>query len=255
MKWLRIIVVSMLIGVALPLIITPPAPAMAASTADVTVTFTPGLNRPGSPTLFTLTDLGAITVTGNWTIGTGNATHTMIRAARDTYPATIADGELMYYGENSTCNWTGFSIETTTYYFSAWSCNNVTGLYSIDYVTASIGGEGMEEISDSILSLTVAFQTFTLSIGDILMALLLIGIAFLSFTRKDMIIYIVSGLITLAIGALWFDDYLLIAIAVMGLGLYQIILAVIEAVTAGGSSRGFSQFKGAYNALKGAFRR
>lgn len=253
MKWLKIIIVSVLIGTVLP-IVTPPSPAMAATTADVLVTATPGFGIPGAVTGFTLVDLGAITVTGNWTAGTANATHTLIRAARDTYPATVTDGELMYYGGNTTCNWTGFSLETTTYYFSAWSYNEGTDLYSIEYVTASIGGEGMEDISDSILDLSVTFQGFVTTFGDILLALLLIGLAFLAFTKKDMILYIVSGLITLSIGALWFDDYLLIAIAAVGLGVYQIILAVVEAVTAGGSSRGVSQFKGVFNAIKGVFK-
>ena len=205
MKWLRIAVASILIGAVLPLIVTPPAPAMAATTADVLVTATPGLGVPGTPTGFTLVDLGAITVTGNWTV-TGNATHTMIRAARDTYPETTTEGELMYYGENTTANWTGFSLETTTYYFSAWSYNSGSGLYSLDYATASIGGEGMEGISESIENFTTLL-TGSLENFVILLIILvpLIFFSIMAFWKENSLMFMLAGGVSILAGFCCYD--------------------------------------------------
>lgn len=261
MKWLKLFVVSVVIGAIIP-IVTPSSPALASTTADVTVTFTPnsGSGIPSIPISLTLTDLGAVTVTGNWTMGSVNATHIMIRASREDYPSTITDGELMYFGSNTSTNWTGFCLEINEYHFSAWSYNSGSGLFSTSYITESIGGDGLESVSESLDGLTLSFQGFTVTIEDILLCILLIGITLIAFRERenmllDIVLYVISGMIAFAIGALWFDDYRLIAIAIVGLGLFQLVLATTTALQSGGPSKGFSQFKGVYNAIRGAFRR
>jgi hypothetical protein len=110
------------------------------------------------PSDFTLTDLGAITITANWTTGIGS-TYTMIRASRSAFPASPTDGELVYYGDATSTNSTGWDLDVITGYFSAWGyqADNVT--YSATYATASIGGEGMTGISDALESLSTAFTT------------------------------------------------------------------------------------------------
>lgn len=140
------------------------------------------------PTDFTLTDLGTITVSGNWTPGV-NSTYTMIRVSRSGYPSTTDGGELAYYGDGTTDNWSGYALETITYYFSAWGygADNVT--CSIDYTTGKIGGEGM-------VGLTVSL-TFLGIIGMPLFFLAAVP------RSKNLLLSITAALFWFAIGIWW----------------------------------------------------
>jgi hypothetical protein len=69
-----------------------------------------------APTDFILTDLGAITINAAWVKG-GGSTYSMLRVSRTDFPATVTDGELVYYGENVTDNTSGYSLDTNTYFF------------------------------------------------------------------------------------------------------------------------------------------
>lgn len=257
MKWLKIVLVSLLIGAALPLVVETPSPVSADVTnADVLITVTPGFGIPGLITGFTLTDLGAITVTGNWTVPV-SATHVMIRSARDDYPSTTTTGELMYYGDNTTENWTGFSLETTAYYFSLWTYNATSGFYSSTYLTASVGGEGMEVIAESIGDLTVTFESINSTLLFIVELVLILGLLFLAFTRKEsdsrMILFLVSGIVTILVAAGWASEYPGIACVLGGFSIFMIIKSLLIAMQSGGQARGFSQFRGVWNQIKGVF--
>lgn len=102
-----------------------------------------------APTGFTVNDLGAITLEFTWTTGTG-ANYTMIRGARDYYPALITEGELIYYGPAESYNSTGYALDVTEYLFSAWGFWSDNTSHSTDYATASEGGALMSELADAI---------------------------------------------------------------------------------------------------------
>jgi asparagine N-glycosylation enzyme membrane subunit Stt3 len=94
---------------------------------------------------------------------------------------------------------------------------------------------------------------------DIAEILLLIGITSLALWKKDetltdIVFYIVSGVIAFYLGGSWMDDYRLVALMIVGLGLFQIILAVYMAFRAGGPAKGFSQFRGVWNSIRGVFK-
>lgn len=81
---------------------------------------------------------------------------------------------------------------------------------------------------------------------------LLLGMVYLSFSRGDMILQIVSGLVTFFIALLWFEDYTGISFVLIGLSAYQLIWqSLIPAVTGSGPSRGWSQFKALYYKVRG----
>jgi len=73
--------------------------------------------------------------------------------------------------------------------------------------------------------------------------LLLIGILILAFWQKDMIIWLISGLVTIFLSVLWIDDYTGVVIAFWCLGVYQLLKAAMMALEVGGPARGLSQFK------------
>jgi len=94
------------------------------------------------PTNLILTDLGANTITVEWVKGV-NTTNTMVRTSRTDYPATVSDGELLYYDTGTTVNVTGWNLDFSTLYVSAWGYDVDDISYSDDYTTATIGGEIM----------------------------------------------------------------------------------------------------------------
>lgn len=69
-----------------------------------------------APTNFTLTDLGAITIGMTWDMGAG-ANYTMIRVSRTGYPTNVTDGELAYYGPDSTANTSGYDLTINNFFF------------------------------------------------------------------------------------------------------------------------------------------
>ena len=108
------------------------------TSANFTTTATPIVLDP--PTNFIAVDMGSTTANLTWTTGIG-ALQTLIRASRIGFPTSITDGELVYIGAGIYTNDIGLSLDTTTYYYSAWSENS--GNYSLTYATASVGGKGM----------------------------------------------------------------------------------------------------------------
>jgi hypothetical protein len=113
-----------------------------------------------APTNFTLTDFGAITIGANWTMGIGS-TYTIIVISRSVYPSSIADGELFYRGDAVAYNGTGYNLENTIYYASAWGIAADNTTFSTTYTTASIGGNNMIYLFLSLLALGLTIAMFT----------------------------------------------------------------------------------------------
>ena len=208
------------------------------------------------PEGFTLTDLGAITVTANWTTGTG-ATYTMVRASRTDYPATPDDGEFIYYGSGTSVNSTGYDLDVIGYYFSAFAylADNVT--YGSEYATASIGGEGMTELAESVDGLTTVFGGMATTAEMLFGLFLAVGLFTLTLVIKDwetkLVLLVISGLAAVYVGLEWLASSPILCIVITGLGTFQLIQAVVLALSTGGQSKGFSQFKGIVSNIKGWF--
>lgn len=81
--------------------------------------------------------------------------------------------------------------------------------------------------------------------------ILFLGILGLAFWQKDMILFLISGIITILIGVLWIDDYAGVSVALWGLGTYQILKGLLMALVSDKPSRGLSQFKGLWHRARG----
>jgi len=152
------------------------------------------------PDPFTLTDLGAITINANWTPG-AFAGYTMIRASRVAYPDSITSGELIYYGDNTSANFSGYALDLSTYYVSAWSFESDNITHSDIYTMASIGGESMAdmvtqwEILNSLLS-TMSTDILSLlsTMSTNLFAFVLpIFLMIIAVWRRTWLLYVLAG--------------------------------------------------------------
>ncbi len=157
----------------------------------------------GAPTNLTLTDLGAITVSANWTPGL-SSTYTMLRASYNDYPASTTEGELMYYGSDNSIGLASFALETTKYYFVAigYHSDNITCSY--EYARAIIGGEDMETLAENVGIIGSALSTFLTGVLPIVEAIwqfLIAGaIIGLAFWRKNIFLYILATPVSLVYG-------------------------------------------------------
>lgn len=202
------------------------------------------------PTGFVLADMGAITVSANWT-KSGTANYTMLRGSRDDYPADVDKGELIYYGPLSSANYTGVPLDTITLFVSAWGYGSDNSTHSTTYATASIGGDVMDiNITGATITVDSAITSvLTMGVG----VLLVVGLFAIAVSKRDLVIYAVSGLVTLFISLTWIDSFAGVSIAMMFLAAYQLFQSCHMALSSGGGSRGWSQVKGFYNKVKGGF--
>lgn len=188
-----------------------PAYAYDWTPADVTVTYhmTGGMTPI---TDLTLTDLGFVSVSANWTPG---GTYTMLRGLRDGIPSSITDGELIYYGPSSTVNITGMQLDLYDYGVAAWTyaADNVTYLESYD--TATIGGDGVDEIANeitgiatSVNDLSTTFGGFsTLLTGTIIPIALLLIITFFGYWHRDKPLLLIGGIGWMIYGFSYWSTY------------------------------------------------
>lgn len=117
--------------------------SQANATDDLTITTDEGaaiVLQP--PTNFTIVDLGGITARSSWTTAE-NATYTMVRMSRESYPSSVTSGELIYYDSENVTNIVGLALDSvlTVYYFSAWSFESDNSTFSSSYSIATIGGD------------------------------------------------------------------------------------------------------------------
>ncbi len=91
---------------------------------------------PGAPTDFTANTGDLYEIDLSWTIGI-DATHTYIRYRQGSSPpSTRTSGTFLYNGTGTSTSATGLSSDTT-YSFSAWSYNSISGSWSITYSSDS----------------------------------------------------------------------------------------------------------------------
>lgn len=89
------------------------------------------------PDDFAVIDNGATSGTANWTMPEA-AQNVMVRIKRGELPADQADGELVYFGNGESANYSGMSLLTTEYFWVVWA--EYDGVYSSTYNYDSIGG-------------------------------------------------------------------------------------------------------------------
>lgn len=82
---------------------------------------------------------------------------------------------------------------------------------------------------------------------------LVIFLIFMAYWKNDFLLYLVAGIVTFLFAATWIDYYQDVSVIMVIFGCGLIAMAVILSLQAGGSSRGWSQFKGFYESIKGRF--
>lgn len=172
------------------------------------ISFTTEITSPtlAPPTDFTLTQTNLDEVTITWA-KEASANTTVIRVATDEYPSSPTDGWGVYNdtGENTTD--TGLNLAMIEYYYRAWSWNDTIG-YSTSYAQGTIGGDDMAELATSIGTFT---DTFTSSIGNLLMILPVVLLSILAFWKSDTtlgaILFMLTGAVALMTGLYWYDAF------------------------------------------------
>lgn len=98
------------------------------------------ITLPSPPTDFTVTEVGNTIATITWSMGM-RANTTIIRGGSSGYPQSISDGYLVYSGNETETTIVGLDLDTTTYYYRAWSQNEYgySRTYAQDYAGNPIG--------------------------------------------------------------------------------------------------------------------
>ena len=97
------------------------------------------LTLPYPPTNFKITQIGVDSANITWDMGVG-ADNTIIRGSTNGYPFSPLDGSDIYSGNGTWVLVNGLNLDTTVYYYRAWSENSFG--YSEGYAQARIGREG-----------------------------------------------------------------------------------------------------------------
>ena len=112
----------------------------------------------------------------------------------------------------------------------------------------------MTDIANALLFLGAALSPIVTALQSFRFfeLALMVSLLWLAFSKGDMILHIVSGLVTSFIALSWFDDYTGISVVLLALGAYQLIWkALIPALVESGPSRGLQQFKGLIARMRG----
>ncbi len=96
---------------------------------------------PSAPTNFKATASGNNIIL-SFTKGSG-ATNTVILRGDNRYPTSITDGTIVDNATGTSVTDTNQNSEIATKYYSAWSLDNSTGLYSLTYATTQGGATVM----------------------------------------------------------------------------------------------------------------
>lgn len=108
-----------------------------------------------------------------------------------------------------------------------------------------------DSLISSIDSLASAMTSLSDAVIIIFRLLLALGILALAKWEKDIIFYIVAGLVTIYLALSWTSSFPELAVPVFGLGCYELARAVLMAVQ-GSKGRGFSRFRGIIDRIKGS---
>jgi len=95
---------------------------------------------PGPPTDFVVIGVGDTMVGLSWAIG-AKADIIVIRGSSNGYPSSVTDGYLVYSGNETSLTIDGLNLETSTYYYRAWSHNDYgySAAYAEGYAGNPIG--------------------------------------------------------------------------------------------------------------------
>ena len=241
----------LLISISILIILTP-SPVNAATSQGVSVAARPNIGSY-PPTGFTVTRITDTQVQVSWTPDPGSA-NTTIRVKYDAIPESAEDGYLLYCGtgSNVTDTYLNLDVMWSKQYYVAASVSP-EGYYS-EYIYEYVENPNVEEIADSIDSLSDVFGLISSAIGSIgihmiFEILLVLGLLFIAIRTGDLFLYIVSGIITMFISISWVQSYPNLSIPMFCLGGYFIFKAIILSFE-GGASKGWSQFKSIWGKIR-----
>ena len=199
MKWKRLLILALLLCGGL----FAPSPVQAANPI-VHLTVTAWVAQVMPPTGLTLTDMGveilesdlANLVTVNWTLGE-LSTYTMLRISGNEYSTLPTDGFLLYYGDGTSVNITGWDVSLQPMYVTAWGFESDNVSYSSSYAQATIGGEGMEELAEAVTSVgenySIISNILNTIASDMIYLILVLAIAAIAFLSHNRLVYLVAG--------------------------------------------------------------
>jgi len=197
MKWIRLLILALLPCGLIPL------PVQAANPV-VHLTVTAWVAQVMPPTGLTITDMGveilesdlANLVTVNWTLG-ASSNYTMLRISGNEYSTLPEDGFLLYYGDGTSVNITGWDVSLQPMFITAWGFESDNVSHSISYAEATIGGEGMEELAEAVTSVgenySIISNILNTIASDMIYLILVLAIAAIAFLSHNRLVYLVAG--------------------------------------------------------------
>ena len=239
------------------LVVSEPAPvqAVASQNADVTVTYRIPLPLE-APTNFKVTWITDTLVNISWVPGYGSNS-TLVLAKVDSLPTGPTDGYILYSGNGSSANdtFTNLDIIGGKVYYAGFAVSE-NGSYS-EAGTGDVEGIGVSELAKSVDALKTVFDDMATTAEMLFGLLLVVGLFTLTLVIKDwetkLVLLVISGLAAVYVGLEWLASSPILCIVITGLGTFQLIQAVVLALSTGGQSKGFSQFKGIVSNIKGWF--
>ena len=234
-----------------------PSPVLAVTSPNADVTVTYRIQLPlEAPTGFTVTWITDKLVNISWVPGYGSNS-TLVLAKVDSLPTGPTDGYILYSGNGSSANdtFTNLDIIGGRVYYAGFAVSE-NGSYS-EAGTGDVEGLGVSELADSVDALTTVFGGMATTVEMLFGLLLVVGLFAATLAVKDwetkLVILVISGLASIYVGLEWVASSQILCIVITGLGTFQLIQAVILALSTGGQSKGSSQFKGIIGSIKGWF--
>lgn len=206
--------------------------ALASSTADVTVYFTPIGGGAPPPLSFTLTYIDDYKVKMDWTLG-GTANNTMVRVKDNGYPRGPADGYLVYYGSAFSANDTAVDYYNFLgkKYYAAWTDNKTSDDdpnwgWSFSPVLAELEGPAVSDLVVQVANFNILLEGMK---AQYLALFLMLALFVIALWRKEVFLYVVSALVTTFISLSWSKVYTSLSICLLGLACFQLYEAIMLA--------------------------
>lgn len=222
------------------------APVIAGTTASWTVTARGAAYA--TPANLILTRIDQNTVEASW-LDTGITPYFLLQVNSEDYITDPASQEAAYYGSATSAN-ISWPYDNMEIYATLWGYDTDNVTHTTDYAEAMAGGTFLTQVAEALDGLSGTFDNFLIVaqlLAGSIFVLGMFGIALWYSNRggvKAVVLFIISGLITLFIGITWIGDYEGISIAMMGLALFEFTEGAIMALSSGGPSKGVSQLKG-----------
>lgn len=182
----RLFIVGVLLAVLfLPLV--PPLPVQAATSVDVTVTWTP------------VTGLVAVYVTDfrvdlDWTMPAG-AVNALLRVSDNAYPMDVTDGNEVYYGGAIEISDTAVNFYTSldTVYYAIWFYDVGDNLLPETY-TAEVEGESVSDLVTQVTNFNTIF------LPQLFGFLVVVVLTCLAFSKDSIIAYVLCAPVNITYG-------------------------------------------------------